>query len=84
MWEESMNGGSTRRLADGEWSTVSHLGSGESDAKGKEASAIGGFYSRRRERGLAAGPHIGVDDRCQGSPAAAAASGRACASPVPG
>jgi hypothetical protein len=34
---------------------------GKSDAKGKEASTIGGFYSWRRERGLAAGPHVGVD-----------------------
>jgi hypothetical protein len=46
MREESMNGGSTRRLAGGEWSAV-----GKSDAKGKEDSAIRSFYSRRRGGG---------------------------------
>jgi hypothetical protein len=46
MREESMNGGSTRRLAGGEWSAV-----GKSDAKGKEDSAIRSFYSRRRRGG---------------------------------
>jgi hypothetical protein len=57
---------------------------GKSDVNGKEASAIGGFYSRRRVRGLAARPHVGIDGRHRGGLVAAAASGRACASPFPG
>jgi hypothetical protein len=56
----------------------------KSDAKGKEALAIGGFYSRRRERGLVVGPHIGLDGGCGGSLAAATVSGWARASPILG
>jgi hypothetical protein len=79
MREESMNGGSTRRLAGGEWSAV-----GKSDAKGKEDSAIRSFYSRRRGGGgLAAGPNIDVNNRHRGSPTAAAASDRVRTSPIP-
>jgi hypothetical protein len=40
---------------------------GKSDAKGKEALSIRGFYSWRIERGLAAGPHVGFDGRRRGS-----------------
>jgi hypothetical protein len=57
---------------------------GKSDAIGKEASAIGGFYSRRREGGLGTGPHVGVNGRRQCSLAAAAGSDQARASPIPG
>jgi hypothetical protein len=42
------------------------------------------FCSRRRDTELVAGPHFGVDGRRQGSPVAAAASGRARTSPIPG
>jgi hypothetical protein len=60
---------------------------GKSDAKGKEASVIGGFYSKTRGGqgggGLVASPHVGVDGRRRGGLAAAAASGRVHASPIP-
>jgi hypothetical protein len=42
------------------------------------------FYSERRERELAAGPHVGVDDRRRGGPAAAVASGQVLMSNIPG
>jgi hypothetical protein len=55
---------------------------GKSDAKWKEASAIGGFYSWRTERGLAVGQHVGVDSRRRGGPTVASVSSQARASPI--
>jgi hypothetical protein len=49
MREESMNSGSTWRLAGGERWLTSVVR--KSDAKGKDASTVVGFYSRKREGG---------------------------------
>jgi hypothetical protein len=62
---------------------VAHLGGGKMTKRGQRSFDRRGFYSRRRERELAAGPHVGVNGQHRGGPAAAAVSGRARASPVP-
>jgi hypothetical protein len=57
---------------------VAHIGGGGGRSFGSR-----GFYSRRRVRELAAGPHIGVDSRHQGGLVVAAVSGREREPPVP-
>jgi hypothetical protein len=57
---------------------ATHLGGGEKLCKGGKGSfGRRGFYSRRRERELVAGPYIGIDGRRRGSLVTAAVSGRA-------
>jgi hypothetical protein len=72
----------TRCLADGKRSGWLTSAGGKSDEKGGMKLWSSGFYSRRRERELAVGPHVGINGRRRGSPAVAAVSGRADESPV--